>query len=244
MLLVDTRAGSRELLKPLQRMGLPAVDSYFDGDLAFEGRGEGDKPVTIGIEFKKVGELVGAMRTGRLQGHQLLKMRRAYDFSWLLIEGSILFDKRGRLLRRAGSWEFRLMPGAMSISELLKRVLVLQLRGGLNPWYTQNRRQTLRAIEALYRAWTDVALDQHQSHLAIYQPPPLIPISQFRQTLSTLPGIGLKNSRLAEVHFGGSIRSAINSGSAQWGRIEGIGPKTAKKIEEALTHHGYTPRAA
>lgn len=252
MILVDYRAGSHELVEPLQQLGLPVRETTLkSADLKFAGRGEGGQSVRVGIEFKKLPELVGSLQTGRLQGDQLLKMRGAltgkrpaYDFAWLLIEGELHYDTRGRLQRRTGRREFRSMAGGMTVNELLKRVFVLHLCGGLNPLWSRNRQQTLKLIEVLYRVWTDQALDEHKSHLAIYQPPTLVPISQFRRTVSTLPGVGLRVSAAAEKRFK-SIRQALTARSTDWAALETLdkqqhakrlGTSVATRIEEALIH--------
>lgn len=237
MLLVDDRAGSKELLKPLVAMGLPAISTSLpSADLAFEGRGEGGRPVLIGIEYKKLGELVGSLRTQRLQGHQLEKMRDTYEFSYLLVEGEVLYDASGRLQRRAGRRDVNPLPGAMGISELLKRLHVLHLRGGLNLLWASRSSDSLQHIAALYRVWTDCDVDQHKSHIAIYQAPSLVRISPFRQSLvgMKLPQVGIKTSKAVEAYFGGSLRRALLAPEAEWAKIEGIGPKTARQIQERL----------
>lgn len=235
MILVDYRAGSHELVAPLQRIGLPVEETTLEfGDLAFTGRGEGGKNVSIGIEFKQLSELVASLRSGRLQGHQLPGMRDAYDYSWLLIEGELKFNKNGQLLRRVKRAGWRPMPGQMMVGEFLKRLFVLQLCGGLTPLWSQDRHSTLKLIEALYRTWTDHNLDEHKSHIAIYQPPTLLPISQFRRTVSTLPGIGIKLSGDVEKRFKGSIRRAVLAHPDDWMEIDGIGTKLATTIQETL----------
>lgn len=237
MLLVDDRAGSKELLKPLVAMGLPAIlTSLPSADLAFEGRGESGRPVLIGIEYKKLGELVGSLRTQRLQGHQLEKMRDTYEFSYLLVEGEVLFDAKGRLQRRAGRRDFAPLPGGMGVSELYKRLHVLHLRGGLNVLWGHRVADGLQQIAALYRVWTDCNLDEHKSHIAVYSAPALVPLSGFRQSVvgMKLPHIGIKTSKAVEAYFGGSLRRALLAPEAEWAKIEGIGPKTARQIQERL----------
>lgn len=239
MLLVDYREGSHDLVAPLQRMGLPVEEVTLEfGDIAFEGKGNGGKPVSIGIEFKKLGECVGAMRSNRLCGHQLPGMRASYDYCWLLIEGELLYDKQGRLQRRAGRRNVKPLPGSMGISEYLKRMLVLHLRGGLNPWQAANRADSLKFIECLYRTWTDVALDDHKSHLAIYQAPPLLPISKTRKAFSAWDDIGFTVSRAVEERFG-CVRAAANASVEEWaaitttdkhGKSRKLGMKDATKI--------------
>ena len=233
MILLDKRAGSHELKAPLTALGLPVEETTLDyGDLLFEGRGEQGKPVTVAIEYKKLSELVTSLRTGRLQGHQALGMQ-TFDFRWLLIEGELIYDKRGKLLRRKGRRSFGLLGGGMSVGELFKRLLVLQLRLGLTPMLVRQRRDALKFIEALYRTWTDADLDQHKSHIAVYDPPTLIPLSDERKLYMRLPGVGVKTSGLIEKHFRSPI-DAFTRHRLEWQEIEGIGPKTATQIEQFL----------
>ncbi len=243
MLLVDYREGSKDLIKPLAAMGLPAEEATLDfGDLAFCGRGPQDSDLMIGVEFKQMRECVQSLRSERLQGHQLEGMRGAYDHSYLLIEGEVMFDKGGRLQRRVGRRDAKPLQGAMGIAEYYKRIIGLHLRGGLNPVFTQTRAQTLRWIEALYRTWTDTPWDKHTSHLAIYQAPALVPISETRAALKAWPGLGMKGSLAAERRFG-SVRRAANATAKEWadmtvededGDVRRLGDKRAVKLDNFL----------
>lgn len=252
MITVDYRQGSHELVEPLRAKGLEVYETETPeempfGDVAFEGRGEKGKRVQIGIEFKKLEELVGALRTERLQGHQAPGMQDAYDFRYLLIEGELTYDKRGRLLKRVGKRDFRPIAGGMGVGELMKRLFVLHLQWGLNPLWTKNRRDTLMTLEMLYRVWTDQDLDEHKSHLGIYQPPRIVPLSDFRQTVSSplFPGISVRKSLFVERTFKGSLRRAVNAAAKTWAEIEivdkhggkkKLGMKIAEKIQERITN--------
>ncbi len=225
MIYVDNRAGSVELIAPLLKEGLPVESTRLDfGDLMWEGRGEGGKPVTIGVEFKQLGELVGALRSQRLQGYQLMGMRGGpkpvFDHAYLLIEGDLLYGPEGGLLRRKGKRSLVPLPGQMGVSELLKRINVLHLCGGLNPIWTVCRKDTLQAIGALYHTWTDTDLDKHKSHLGIYNAPSLIPISDFRRAVYAWPGVGMRASLAIEQHFGGSLKRAVNASIETWAEIK------------------------
>lgn len=251
MLIVDYRAGSHELVEPLQALGLDVIESELAfGDLAFTGRGVGDKPIDIGVEFKKLDECVASMRNGRLTGHQLPGMRGAqegstplYDHAWLLVEGDILYDSRGRLQKRVGRAFNAPIVGGMTVTELYKRLLSIQTGWGI-PWMlTKNRADTLKFIEALYRTWTDRAQDEHQSHLGLYQPDALVPVSAFRRTVATLPGISLATSAAVEKRFKGSLTAAVVAPAKVWAEIEivdkrgnskRLGMKRAEKIKEAI----------
>jgi hypothetical protein len=241
-LLVDRRAGSKELVAPLKKMSLPAVLTDLEfGDIAFEGRGEKGYPVMVGIEFKKLSEFVQSIRTQRLQGHQLIGMRKSYDYAYLFIEGDISYNQTGQLIQLSGRFcpKPQRMRGQMGISELLKRLFVLHLCGGLNPWLTRTRKDTLQSVMALYRTWTDQDLDEHKSHIGIYVPPSLIPVSSFRRVVAQLPGIGIRASLAVEKHFKQSLPLAFNADAAEWadimivdehGKTRRLGTATANRI--------------
>jgi ERCC4-type nuclease len=229
MIFVDYRAGSKELIAPLRKLGLEVEETTLEfGDVMFEGRGEGGGPVLVGIEFKKLEELVDAIRSERLQGYQMLGMRDVYKFSYLMYEGTVYFDKAGALQQkkkgRFGKEYFVPMPGSMSVSELIKRVNVLHLCGGLTPIPTQDRTHTLQSILALYRTFTDKDLDKHKSHIAAYEAPPIRPINGLRRTLKTFPEIGMKASLAAQLKFG-TLRDAVNATVEEWATLEVLDDK-------------------
>lgn len=251
MIFVDSAVGSNELEGPLKQMGLPVEKTHLEsGDLMWEGLGAGGSSALVGVEVKKIGELIGALRSNRLQGDQLPKMQRTFTpgCCWLVIEGQWKHDDRGLVVTYQGKGRgWTPLHGRMTAVELEKQLLTLEMLGGLHVRYTNTRRDTLRCLGALYRWWSDTALDRHTSHVAIYHPAPLIPISQFRQTISTLPGVGLKVSKAVERHFGGSLRLAFEATSHEWetitttddaGRQRVFGPKNAARVLAAIQDRG------
>ena len=245
MLLIDRREGSHDLVKPLLAMGLPIEEVTLDfGDIAFTGRGNGGKPVEIGVEFKTLSELCSALRTERLTGHQLPGMRKTFDYSWLLIEGELMFNPKGQLLRpsKFRSRKPKLMEGSIGISEFNKRLLGLHISGGLTPWMTRNRAETLQWIAALYRTWTDKDLNQHDSHIGMYVAPTLVPISDERQALCRYPGVGMAVSKAAIDKFK-TVRRASNATVHEWAGLQTIdragksrkfGEKMARRVVNFL----------
>lgn len=242
MIFVDYRMGSAELVPALRRLGLDVEETTLTaGDVAFVGRGEGGKEVNVGIEFKKVGELVQSIRTERLQGFQLFRMREEYDFSYLLVEGEVLFDAQGQMTRRVGRRDFKRI--GMSIAEYMKRIMVLHLRGGLNYMRSESRAETLREIECLFRVWTDKDLDDHDSHIGIYTAPSLVPLSEYRQMLAPLDGVGQRTSLALEIYFNGSLERTLQATVAELavlttvdknGKPRKLGEATARKIHAAI----------
>ncbi len=221
MILVDRRIGSNDLLKPLQQAGLEAklVELEF-GDIAFEGKGEQGASLNIGVEFKRLGDLISSLRSGRLAGHQLPGLLKTYDRAWLLIEGNWQHNEQGLVTSFQKGRGWTPVHGKMTAAELETTVLTLELCGGLHVRYVNTRRDTLRFLSNLYRWWTDRALDGHHSHLAVHTPPATFEVSAFRAAVCQWPGIGLKTSRAVEQAFHGSITKAAAASVETWASIE------------------------
>jgi ERCC4-type nuclease len=243
MLLVDYREGSKDLLKPLLAAGLPAEIANLDsGDLAFQGKGVKGVPLAVGIELKRLDanstDLTQSLQSGRLSGEQLPKMLGkdgAYDYAWLLIEGSWRHDEAGHITVYQGPKRgWTPIRGGITAAELEKRVLTLELCGGLHVRHTSSRRDSVRFIAALYHWWVDTSLDAHQSHLAVHEPNSLIHISDFRRAVSAWPGIGLKTSKAVEGCFRGSVRRAASASESDWAELDidgkRFGTARAKKL--------------
>jgi hypothetical protein len=207
-LLVANDTGSAELVAPLLKLGLPAELAELEfGDVAFMGRGEGGAPLYIGIELKKLSDLVQSLTSKRLQGHQLLGLTRDFDRRYLLIEGHFHNDDKGHAVVFRGVGRPKPLKGAPQAVVLEQEIINLQTRGGLWVKETTTRRDTLRFILAAYRYWTDKDLDEHKSHLAIYAPDLdrglFTPPSDFRKALTViLPGIGYTTSGAVERYIG------------------------------------------
>lgn len=244
VLFVDTRAGSSDLIAPLTAAGLPVEETLLDfGDLAFIGRGEGGKQLFIGIEHKKLPDLVQSLASERLAGHQLPGMVQTYDRPHLLIEGEWEADESGRVSQKTG---FRGMTkplkGCPPALELLKRIITLETRGGLRVWWTPDQVATVRYVTALYRFWTDKALDQHKSHLAIHAPDIDAAlqgtVSDFARVVAMIPGIGFTTAVVLDKVFGSSFTRMMAATEQEWAAIEingrKIGASKAHRIKEML----------
>lgn len=235
MISIDTREGSHDLIAPLAKAGLPVEPATLRfGDLFFTGRGEGGAPLAIGIEHKKLGDLVQSLNTDRLAGHQLTGMLQTYDRSYLIIEGEWDVDAGGRVIVPS-KFRNRHTPlkGAPLASVLESRVWTLEHRGGLRVRWTRNQKETIRYVSALYRCWTDRDLDDHKSHLAIHAPDLdralLVPVTDERRVYAAFPAISYQRSAAVEQHFP-SIWAAVNAAESEWMKVEGIGKKLATNI--------------
>ena len=238
MILVDYREskegkGEPGLYEDLRKTGLPLqIDNLDGGDLMFLGRGPAGKEVTVGVEFKKLRDLLSSLRTQRLQGHQLLELQ-AFDFRFLLIEGEWIANDAGQICIR-GYQGWKPAPGGFSAAELDKTLLGLTLRAGVLVKETSVRRETVRWLQSLYRNFNDVGWEDHHSHTGVYRPPTLVKPSPFRNFIMGLPGIGVKTSKAVEAYFKGSPRRAVAARASEWAQVDGIGKKGAETIDRFL----------
>lgn len=238
MLLVDERNGSKELLKPLLMRGVPAEITHLEfGDFAFNGRGEGGADITIGVELKTTQDLLSSLLKGRFSGHQLRGLVQTYDRVWLLTEGDWKATEEGLLTYRTFGRTYQAARPPTMVRDLYSRLINISVRGGAHYWHTQDREDTVLFLATLYHYWTDVSLDEHKSHLGIYNRDLdrslLAPITLVRSIAAQLPGIGYGRSGAVAKMFK-SVEAMVNASEKEWRAIEGIGPKTAKNVVEAL----------
>jgi ERCC4-type nuclease len=235
MLYVDRRVGSAELYLPLQARRLPVELTTLDfGDLALVGHGPGGHSLLIGIERKRITDLVQSMTSGRLSGHQLPGLVEMYAHRWLLVEGAYREADNGLLEipTGRGRWETtRLMHSAVEAY-----LLTLTLRGGMHVHRTFDTKASITWIAALYHWWTAKTWAEHRSHLATHQPAD--PGIWSRPTLvhrmaSQLPGIGDEKAAAVAKHFR-TVTEMVEATEAAWRQIPGIGKTLAAGAVKAL----------
>lgn len=235
MLLVDPRAGSNELAKDLAALGLEVEKDLLPfGDVAFVSK----DGANVGIEFKKLPDLVQSLRDGRLTGHQLPGMQEMYEYSFLLVEGETTINKSGQLLvptRMKGHYR----PLGMPNSELTKRLLTIELLGGIHVSRSRDRAHSIHWISSCYRWFCDKSLTAHTTLQTPHTTPTYAPLSDFRAIVKDrFPSIGLRASKAVEMHFGGSLYRACHAGVEEWASIQipsnkgtrRLGVKNAQRI--------------
>ena len=253
MIYVDDRAGSDELVAPLKKLGLPVEEKRLkSADIAFTGRGTNGVPLLIGVEHKKLPDLVQSMTTHRLQ-EQLEAQIQMYDRSYLIVEGDWDFNDEGRVVLWKGQRK-KPLRGSPPAAELLQRLLTIATRADIAVWPLHSRRATLIFLTALYRWWTDKDLDEHKSHIGVKSPDvdlgTRLPLSDFRRNVMvTLPDIGFAASKAVEERcwsheLGRGSRQKMNFLSVDdWanlevmdrkGKLRKLGMSRACRIVEAL----------
>lgn len=242
MLRVDRRAGSAELESPLRAAGLAVeMDTMAAGDVELLGRGPGGRPLLIGVEYKSARDVLTCVRDGRF-AEQLRRMRARYEVAWLLVEGEWR-DEDGLLeVREAKGWRER---GRYTYQEVAAWVLTMAQRGGVLLWRTRDRAESVAWLRTLYWWWTSKDFEEHRAHLNWYVPPyvaenpldlapPTMAVKVAAALLSQGPTVDVngERARAAGAHFG-SARAVMEAGEAEWRAVDGIGPKTARRVVEA-----------
>ena len=196
-------------------------------------------PTPIGVEIKRISDLLTSITTGRLSGHQLPKLVREYRHVWLLIEGQYRPGAEGLLETRQGAaW----VPHALGRSpwtyrEVEAYLTTLEVRAGVHVRRAYNKAETVALVAMLYQWWTAKAYDEHRAHKALHSPildsGLLYKPSLTRRVAAELPGIGVGKSAAVAEHFK-TVRAMVEADEDQWQQVDGIGKTLAKKISEAL----------
>ena len=240
---MDTRAGSQELIAPLKRLGVEVEPAMLaSGDIELIINGPEGRPVVIGIEYKKLGDLFQCMRNGRF-ADQLRKMKDSYEVSWLLIEGRLRGVNRGdKVQTQTHSLRWYAQPGGITYQEIVAWTLSMCMAGGVLLWRTESQDETVEWLRGLEIWGTGKEWEQHRAHIAFYTPEsiggsPFEEPGLVEKVAVTLPRIGAtKAVRVAEQFD--SVREMINASEEEWRKIHGIGKKDAATIVGGLRGPG------
>lgn len=232
---LDSRAGSAELHEPLASAGLsPELCIMPAGDIEIMGHGPGGRPLLIGVEYKSIRDVLTCVRDGRF-AEQSRKMAAYFEVRWLLIEGEWRTEHGLLEVRERAGFRER---GHHTYQEVVAWTLTMAQRGGVLLWRTRDRAESVAWLRAMYWWWTSKDYEEHRAHLDWYQPLPTgeSPFEEaglVQRVAAILPGIGSGRALAAAGAFG-SIRQMAIASAAEWQRVEGIGPKTARRVVEAM----------
>lgn len=246
-MLIDDRAGSRDLIgySPLTSTSeLTRLDS---GDALITGNGPNDSVLLIGVELKTISDLLSSTATGRLQATQLPAMLKHYDISYLLYYGHYRSGRKGELqtyryTKRRKRYEWRSIP--ISRSRLipysyLDSFLLTLSAVGVRLKHVESITHAALWLGILEKWWSKPwdkhrALHTFDNSSTISLLPGLDPdVLQRARVAQQLPGVGFERAVAAARHFS-SIRDMMNATAEQWEEIEGIGKVVAKAVERAI----------
>lgn len=237
---IDPRAGSGDLHPLLIRRGVKGAElaTLTYGDISITGNGPEGCPVAVGVEIKKLPDLVQCIDNGRFVGHQLPGMLECYDQIWLLVEGIWREDSQGTVsCPRGATWKPLIAgTGHFSASALNGFLLTVQIKLGVRVMFTGTRQQTVDWLYQLNRWWTGKEYEDHRAHLAFDNSAALTLVSRpslVRRMAKELPGIGWGRSAAVARRFP-SVFEMCMADEPEWAAIDGIGKITAKRVTEAI----------
>ena len=261
MILIDDRVGSKELLPLFGPFGVHVESTRLESaDIRFVGNGP-DGDCMVGIERKRISDLVQSMRSKRLSGHQLSPMFQDHALNYLFVEGVWRPGKGGELEELRGR-EFR--PFYNSGRSVLYRevdnyLATLEMKIPVDHGVafvirrTSNAHETVVQIVDLYRHWSEKLWSEHRSHLQMYAPPPetlltrkvsyMSPEETMRRRhgeqgvmvwkmAAQLDGVDRKAELVANEFK--TVRRMVNATLKDWERIKGIGKVLAERIDALL----------
>lgn len=236
MITLDARIGSKDLLKYLPK-GKARLGHLQYGDASFLGNGPDDVPIPVGIELKRLLDLLSSMTTGRLSGHQLPGMQACYRVRYLVVEGIWRPNPSTGLLERPmgkGWVPVELGTRTFMASEVDGYLNTLDMLGGMHVRTTGSPRQTAQLILSIHHWWTDKKWEAHRSHLAFDESDGLgtallTKPKLLRRIAKELPGVGWARSQAVAAYFD-NVVEMVNAPSEEWEKIEGIGEVIAEEV--------------
>lgn len=240
---VDDRTGSGELAPILRGLHVPVkVERLDSADFVFEGNGPRGKCL-VGIERKKVKELVQSIESGRFEGEQLPKMVQAYEHCWLIVEGVWRPNPQSGVLEEWSAWDGKkgwhdMLFGrkGFAFCQLDNFLTSMQARVHLMVKYTSTATDTAHVVKGMWQ-WYRKPWCQHKSGLVIYtQPPPaalFLAPGIVRRVANQIEGIGWEKSAAVAAKFE-SVLDMVVATTQDWESIPGVGPVLAERAIRQL----------
>jgi ERCC4-type nuclease len=244
MILVDAAVGSHELQSWI-REARPVCDSthLVYGDAAFEGHGP-EGLCGIGVERKRLRDMLNCIDDARYTGHQRIGMSKQYQFSFLIIEGVWRPDiVSGAALSPSHAEVPRLHLQRLdaAVGQGMREQMYYKLRrylfsvslSGVHVLYTRDISHTAFDIVELYH-YFQKPWREHKSMLQMHQRSLTLPTLNARPNLVRRWAFELDGVGNQYAHEAGRIfrtpRQLALSDEDDWLKIPGIGPKTAIDI--------------
>lgn len=245
-LLLDDRVGSGELEPRLKAARLPVELTRLEaGDIAFEGDGPDHAVVKIGVERKRIGDLLACLRDSRYSGEQLPGLKARFDVVVLVIEGAWREGEDGVLETwQRGGWRPWRHGGVRSAQEVRAFTLTQQFKAGVHIVLSWGAEQTAQWIAALYWWWNlGGGYESHKSHRGVYLPSETVDLLNLVGRMAyPLPHVGLTTAVYVQDRFKTPIEMVTAPFSAwagiSWkskkGRRVSLGASAALDIKAAL----------
>jgi ERCC4-type nuclease len=212
------------------------------GDFCFVGQGPDGDQILIGIERKRMRDMVNSIRGGRLSGEQIPKLL-SYDRAYIILESRWKTDwATGQLMERHRSQWRPVMSGTKQIMtglELESYLNDIRDKTPIQVIKTEHEYQTVEVVMALAHSWSKPWPKRHH-HSDIHRPPKYAQVekaSTLRRVLYALDKVGWERSGAAEEVFS-TVEQLVGASTKDLEKIPGFGRKIAGSVYEQL--HGAT----
>lgn len=248
MIRLDDRVGSGELLPLFRPFGVSVEKVRLEfGDLCWQGNGPKGLCM-VGVERKRIDDLVQSMQSGRLSGHQLPGMVENYDFGYLVVEGFWKADPQtGELLVSMG--RDRWVKRGIQVRAIHNYLFGLSLRAGMLVWRTGTDRETVEFVVDQYRMWTEKRWDEHKAHEQVYTGGASMDLSEEQREggggrrlylnvkpptnaellASVMPGLGKKLAYRVGKKFGTPMQMMLAEAD-RWAEVKGVSVKMGQRL--------------
>lgn len=240
MIYLDPRAGSGDLLSRLTRPAL--LQQMLFGDAALIGQGPEGRPVPVGVEVKKVPDLLQCITDKRFVGYQLHGLLDNYEVVYLLVEGGIREGESGALqVRTRNGWAQPPSAARFSYAAVRGWLMTIEQLTGVRVAETWDRESTAAWLCELDRWWSK-PWEDHKSHQGMHLKDVAVathPLADFAATrkmkvaAALVHGIGEEKARALSAAFP-SVREMILADPASLRRVTGMGPKLVQRWQDAL----------
>lgn len=248
-LLVDSRLGSADLY-PLLPTTIPRTLATLQfGDFSFIGQGPDGLPQSIGIERKRIGDLLNSIDSGRLSGYQLIGLLNTYTHVYLLVEGLWRPSPQDGVLEtyRQGRW----LPLSHGRRRYMAREVVnycqtLATICSVKLWLTSTPQESAHWLSCLYQ-WWQKDWTKHRAHLQFHEHGPQLTDSCTGIPIATLTrppvvarvareladGVGMDKARALAAKFC-SVMSLVMASEKDLREVKGVGKVLAERIMEGI----------
>lgn len=238
-ILVDRRVGSADLFTPLQRRRIPVELVTLEyADFAIVTASPAGDPILVGVERKRIRDMVQSLHSGRLAGHQLPGLIAHYTHRWIVVEGVWRCGDDGQIEVPIGKGRWDSIR--MDAVGLERYLLTLELKGGCGIRHTRSAEDTATFLDALHGWWTKKAWGRHRSHLTLHKPPDVALFTKpglVARLAAELPGVGFERAAAVARKFRTPLDMLI-AGEDEWRTVPGIGKTLARRITQALQQPG------
>lgn len=116
-MLISSATGSAPYATHPALADIATLTPLASADVAFAGRGPGDAPIMVGVELKKLPDLLACLHDKRLTATngQLRTMLDAYDEVWLVVEGLARVNPETGALQTARCWPQKHHPTRVTV---------------------------------------------------------------------------------------------------------------------------------